>query len=139
MCGIAGVFRPRQPFQIPEGQQLVRRMIGTLVHRGPDADGLWCEPDGRCILGHRRLSIIDTSEAGRQPFISDDGRWIITFNGEIYNFQELNRLSNALAVGFGAVPTPRFCFSPSRYGAFTRLRSSMACLPLLHTTQAPAI
>jgi asparagine synthase (glutamine-hydrolysing) len=89
MCGIAGLFRPRQPFQIPAGQQLVRRMIGTLEHRGPDADGLWCEAQGRCILGHRRLSIIDTSESGRQPFVSNGGRWVITFNGEIYNFREL--------------------------------------------------
>jgi asparagine synthase (glutamine-hydrolysing) len=89
MCGIAGLFRPRQPFQIPEGERLVRLMIGTLVHRGPDTAGLWCEAKGRCILGHRRLSIIDTSDAGRQPFKSDDGRWVITFNGEIYNFQEL--------------------------------------------------
>jgi asparagine synthase (glutamine-hydrolysing) len=89
MCGIAGLFRPRKPFQIPEGERLVRLMIDTLVHRGPDADGLWCEAKGRCILGHRRLSIIDTSDAGRQPLKSDDGRWVITFNGEIYNFQEL--------------------------------------------------
>jgi asparagine synthase (glutamine-hydrolysing) len=89
MCGIAGLFRPRRPFQIAEGERLVRRMIATLGHRGPDADGLWCEPNGRCILGHRRLSIIDTSDAGRQPFTSDDGRWVLTFNGEIYNFQEL--------------------------------------------------
>ena len=89
MCGIAGLFRPRQPFQIPEGERLVQLMIDTLVHRGPDADGLWCEAKGRCILGHRRLSIIDTSDAGRQPFKSDDGRWVITVNGEIYNFQEL--------------------------------------------------
>jgi len=89
MCGIAGLFRPRRPFQIVEGERLVRRMAGTLIHRGPDADGLWCAPNGCCILGHRRLSIIDTSDAGRQPFTSDDGRWVITFNGEIYNFQEL--------------------------------------------------
>ena len=89
MCGIAGLFRPRQPLQIPEGQRLLRQMIGTLVHRGPDADGLWCEANGRCILGHRRLSIIETSDAGRQPFRSDDGRWVIVVNGEIYNFQEL--------------------------------------------------
>jgi asparagine synthase (glutamine-hydrolysing) len=64
-------------------------MIGTLVHRGPDADGVWCETNGRCVLGHRRLSIIETSDAGRQPFRSDDGRWVIVVNGEIYNFQEL--------------------------------------------------
>jgi hypothetical protein len=89
MCGIAGLSRPRRPFDIHEGERLVRSMLDRLVHRGPDADGLWCEANGRCILGHRRLSIIDPSDAGRQPFRSHDGRWVITFNGEIYNFQEL--------------------------------------------------
>ena len=89
MCGIAGMFRPRQRLQIPEAQRLLRQMIGTLRHRGPDADGLWCEVNGRCILGHRRLSIIETSDAGGQPFRSDDGRWVVVVNGEIYNFQEL--------------------------------------------------
>ena len=68
---------------------LVERMNARLAHRGPDADGVWADPDGRCVLGQRRLSIIDTSDAGRQPFSSGDGRWWITFNGEIYNFADV--------------------------------------------------
>ena len=62
-------------------------MIEAMAHRGPDADGVW--RDGQCALGHRRLSIIDLSEAGRQPMANDDGTIQITFNGEIYNFQQL--------------------------------------------------
>jgi asparagine synthase (glutamine-hydrolysing) len=89
MCGIAGLYRPQRPFDNAETTQLVRLMTDRLIHRGPDAEGHWSDPEGRCILGHRRLSIIDVSDAGRQPFASSDGRWVITFNGEIYNFQEL--------------------------------------------------
>ena len=89
MCGIAGLYRPRRPFQAAEGERLVRLMTDALVHRGPDGEGQWSNAQGRCILGHRRLSIIDISEAGRQPRTSNDGRWVITFNGEIYNFREL--------------------------------------------------
>ena len=89
MCGIAGLYRPRQPFQAAEGERLVRLMTDALVHRGPDGEGQWSDAQGRCILGHRRLSIIDISDAGRQPRTSNDGRWVITFNGEIYNFREL--------------------------------------------------
>lgn len=87
MCGIAGIYNVALD---RAGQaRTLRAMLGTMVHRGPDADGEWFDPQGRCALGHRRLSIIDTSEAGRQPLRSSDSRWLITFNGEIYNYREL--------------------------------------------------
>lgn len=60
-----------------------------MTHRGPDADGVWVSDDGYCAFSHRRLSIIDISDAGKQPMQSYDGRYVITFNGEIYNFLEL--------------------------------------------------
>ena len=60
-----------------------------MPHRGPDAQGTWIDPSGRCALGHLRLSVIDTSAAGLQPMATGDGRWLISFNGELYNFQEL--------------------------------------------------
>ncbi len=92
MCGIAGIYQARGQFPShDERAAIVQRMISTLVHRGPDADGLWQDHDGRCVLGHRRLSIIDTSDAGRQPMALHDGRWWITFNGELYNYQELRK------------------------------------------------
>jgi asparagine synthase (glutamine-hydrolysing) len=64
-------------------------MVACQVHRGPDAAGTWSSPDRLAALGHRRLSILDLSDAGRQPMASHDGRYTIVFNGEIYNYLEL--------------------------------------------------
>jgi len=90
MCGIAGLFNATSAYaETTERDRLVRQMINSIAHRGPDAEGVWHDTRGRCSLGHRRLSIIDTSDAGRQPMVSSSKRWIISFNGEIYNFQEL--------------------------------------------------
>lgn len=90
MCGIAGLFRGRRgTLEVQQMTEVVHRMISTMPHRGPDAQGMWSDPAGRCVLGHLRLSIIDTSNAGLQPRESGDGRWLISFNGELYNFQEL--------------------------------------------------
>ncbi len=91
MCGIAGVFQTNG--MSPADQDAVRAMTLAQVHRGPDDDGFFC--DAHIALGHRRLSIIDLSPMGRQPMSNEDGSIHITFNGEIYNFQELVRhLSN---------------------------------------------
>ena len=86
MCGIAGIHR----FQ-GEGDDaaVVERMLGRLERRGPDGHGV--EVLGRTVLGHRRLAILDLSPAGRQPMRSRNGRFAVTFNGEIYNFRELRR------------------------------------------------
>lgn len=82
MCGIAGIVADR-----PVNPQGIEAMVGRLVHRGPDDQGLWRSDDGRVALGHRRLSILDTSAAGHQPM--ERGRLVAVFNGEIYNFVEL--------------------------------------------------
>ncbi|MBL7957184.1 MAG: asparagine synthase (glutamine-hydrolyzing) [Flavobacteriales bacterium] len=84
MCGIAGIHG-LEGLSDPEG--LVRRMNAAMAHRGPDADGVLRR--GNSVLGHRRLSIIDLSPESNQPFLSDDGRFAIAFNGEIYNYREL--------------------------------------------------
>ena len=68
---------------------LIDRMTETLVHRGPNDRGVWC--DDRIALGHRRLSVIDLSEAGRQPMSNEDGSIQIVYNGEVYNFRELKK------------------------------------------------
>ena len=81
MCGIAGALT-----RAADERQIIP-LIEAQRHRGPDAWGAWA--DQSCALGHRRLSIIDLSEAGRQPMTNDDGSVWITFNGEIYNFQAL--------------------------------------------------
>ena len=84
MCGIVGVVEPRSALTRAEAAD-VRAMLQTIRHRGPDADGVWCE--GGVGLGHARLSILDLSERGRQPFISAKG--VLTYNGEVYNFRAL--------------------------------------------------
>src|SRR5690242_17138663 len=87
MCGIAGVVA-----SVPVEPGIVVRMRDALAHRGPDHAGLWRSTDGRVCLGHRRLAIIDLDERSNQPMVSHDGRFVITFNGEIYNYQGLRRL-----------------------------------------------
>ena len=89
MCGIAGVFSARSDG--PDAMHAIAdRMSSRLAHRGPDDSGVWTSP--RVGLGFRRLSIIDLSETGRQPMSSASGRYVIIFNGEIYNYRDL-RLS----------------------------------------------
>ncbi len=86
MCGIAGYYAPQDAGY----KGVIERMTSRLAHRGPDSAGLWFDEEASGFaLGHRRLSIIDLSEAGHQPMISDSGRYAIVFNGEIYNFREL--------------------------------------------------
>ncbi len=87
MCGIAGIITQ-------EPDRYVRRMLDTIEHRGRDDEGVWTSDPidklGRRVgLGHRRLAIIDTSRAGHQPMVSSDGRYVLTFGGEIYNYREL--------------------------------------------------
>jgi len=90
MCGIAG-FIATTPGNVEELQARVGRMTDQLIHRGPDDSGAWVDPEAGVALGSRRLAIVDLSPAGHQPMISDDGRYAIVFNGEVYNFQELRR------------------------------------------------
>jgi asparagine synthase (glutamine-hydrolysing) len=87
MCGIAGLISVN-----PETR--IAAMLKSIEHRGRDDEGVWTsnaidEAGGKISFGHRRLSIIDTSAAGHQPMLSHDGRFVITFNGEIYNYKEL--------------------------------------------------
>jgi len=88
VCGICGVFEFGANERKVEEAALIR-MRDTMTHRGPDDAGVYISPDGRLGLGHRRLSIVDLSPAGRQPMSNEDGTVWITFNGEIYNFLDL--------------------------------------------------
>jgi asparagine synthase (glutamine-hydrolysing) len=89
MCGIAGFVNPSRGLSRPELEELVLKMVATLRHRGPDDHGTWADPATGVGLGHRRLSIQDLSAEGHQPMQSADGRYILIFNGEIYNFYEI--------------------------------------------------
>src|SRR5437762_5591159 len=82
MCGLIAFLQTTEATPLP----VARRALDSLRHRGPDGCGEW--RDGHVFLGHRRLSIIDL-QTGQQPMHSSDGRYVIVFNGEIYNYREL--------------------------------------------------
>jgi len=84
MCGISAIFGGSA------NKDLIRAMVGSLHHRGPDDSGTYVDA-GKVALGHNRLAILDLSDAGHQPAISPDGRYLMVFNGELYNYQELRR------------------------------------------------
>lgn len=88
MCGITGIFSP-QGFDAQQAPSLVRRMTDTLTHRGPDDSDVWLDAEAGIALGHRRLSILDLSPLGRQPMHSACGRYVIVYNGEVYNHLDL--------------------------------------------------
>lgn len=89
MCGIAGVFDPRTRRDGDELRALVGTMIEPLRPRGPDGEGIWVDPSVGLAFGHRRLAVLDLSDDGAQPMVSGDGRWVMTYNGEIYNHVDL--------------------------------------------------
>lgn len=85
MCGICGMVSSGRPVKA----EVVERMCEAIVHRGPDDGGVYLSPDAQCALGNRRLSILDMSFAGHMPMSTEDGRFHITYNGEVYNFADL--------------------------------------------------
>lgn len=86
MCGIAGIFTPFG--DDPSRRDIAgRTMAATLAHRGPDSDGFWS--DQHILLAHRRLAIVELSPLGAQPMVSESQRYVLSFNGEIYNFEAL--------------------------------------------------
>ncbi len=96
MCGIAGYFDAQRPV----APELFDRMRDTMLHRGPDGAGSWLSSDSRAALGHRRLAIVDLTPSGHQPMLTGDGRYVITFNGEIYNHAALRDELRALGFKF---------------------------------------
>lgn len=89
MCGIAGFFASARMIDASSGRKILSQMTDAIAHRGPDADGSWYDDAQGIFLGHRRLSILDLSPAGAQPMTSHDGRYVMVFNGEIYNAPDL--------------------------------------------------
>ena len=91
MCGIAGFFDSSRHHGVDDCEEIARRMVSALAHRGPDDEGTWVDAEAGVALGHRRLAILDLSVEGHQPMHCAGGRYVLTFNGEIYNFQQLRR------------------------------------------------
>jgi asparagine synthase (glutamine-hydrolysing) len=88
MCGIAGIVEFREQ---PASESVLAKICRHLAHRGPDGYGYWRSASGATALGHRRLAILDLDRRASQPMVSADGRHVVVFNGEIYNFLELRR------------------------------------------------
>lgn len=84
MCGLVGLFLNKEISKV-EISNIILGMNDTLIHRGPDNSGLWMDSKGNIALAHRRLSILDLTESGNQPMISSSKKYILVFNGEIYN------------------------------------------------------
>lgn len=99
MCGIAGLIERSgiggEPLEVR-----ARAMADALAHRGPDGSGVWSDAEAGVALSHRRLAIIDLTPAGAQPMISADGRWVISYNGEIYNARDIAREPELSPVNF---------------------------------------
>jgi asparagine synthase (glutamine-hydrolysing) len=129
MCGIAGIFDGTRSIQKEDLTESVRRMGERLIHRGPNDSGLWIDEKNGIALAHRRLSIIDLSPAGHQPMVSHCGRYVIIFNGEIYNFPELCReLENEQPDGVawcGHSDTEVFLTGISQWGVKKALQKSV--------------
>ena len=88
MCGLVGYLSSQQAY-VDETKVIIANMSEKINHRGPDGHGVWIDPEEGIALAHQRLSILDLSEAGHQPMISASGRYVITFNGEVYNHLEI--------------------------------------------------
>lgn len=113
MCGIAGVLDPSAR---DAGLRAVGESIAkALRHRGPDDSGIWCESG--VVLAHRRLAVIDLTSAGHQPMVSPTGRYVLSYNGEIYNFRDLRRRLETVGDGFrGGSDTEVLLASIARWG-----------------------
>ena len=88
MCGIAGLWQPRCD-SAEALEAIAGAMARAIRHRGPDDSGLWSDPASGFAVAHQRLAVVDLSPAGHQPMKSATGRYVIVFNGEIYNHRAL--------------------------------------------------
>jgi asparagine synthase (glutamine-hydrolysing) len=118
MCGIAGfVNRPTHQQSLDEIEKIARAMDLRLAHRGPDGHDIWIDPETRATLVHRRLAIVDLSPTGHQPMMSANGRFVITYNGEVFNHLEIRAELEASGVRFrGHSDTETILESIALYG-----------------------
>ena len=124
MCGITG-YLARRGLDTDRDRQTLERMVASLGHRGPDDRGVWLDAPAGIALGHRRLSILDLSPLGHQPMVSAGGRWVVSYNGEIYNFAELRRELTAAGHTFrGGSDTEVFLAAVEAWGVEQALKRS---------------
>src|SRR5580704_10181769 len=128
MCGINGIFGYHSAAGAPREAELIATR-DAMLSRGPDGAGAWWSIDRYCGLGHRRLSIIDLSDRAAQPMRSEDGRFVIVFNGEIYNYPGLRAELEGVGVRFRTTSDTEVLLQLyARYGAemVSRLRGMFA-------------
>ncbi len=114
MCGITGIVSLEGPAGLAED---VRVMTDVIRHRGPDDEGVYVDPDAAVALGHRRLSILDLSPSGHQPMADKRGRYVLSYNGEIYNFRALRARLEAEGCAFeGTSDTEILVEAVARWG-----------------------
>jgi asparagine synthase (glutamine-hydrolysing) len=123
MCGISGLLAFDGGIPRDQLHDIAQSMQMSLRHRGPDDEGIWLDPDVAVALSHRRLSIIDLSPAGHQPMVSSDGRFVITYNGEVYNYEEIRPELVARGIRFrGHSDTEVMLEAFSAYGVAATIR-----------------
>src|SRR6266705_6224378 len=128
MCGLTGFWRPGG-FVEHDGLATVQKMGLLLVHRGPDNAGTWVDGKVGIALAHRRLSILDLSPAGHQPMVSASTRYVITFNGEVYNHNALRvALERSHWRGHSDTETLLACFEA--WGVESTLRKTVGMLAM---------
>lgn len=128
MCGIAGIWDVEQRSRYDALREAAERMNAALRHRGQDDSGVWINEEHGIALAHRRLSILDLSPAGHQPMISHNGRYVIVFNGEIYNFRALHRQLERETEGIawrGSSDTEILLEAISRWGVVPTLHKTV--------------
>lgn len=125
MCGICGVVRPAVDHALSE---TIGRMAHALHHRGPDGSGTWVDSTGTVGLGHARLAVIDPA-GGRQPMSSADERYVMVYNGEMYNFHSLREELEQVGKRFRTQSDTEVLLEAYGYWGPPACRSSMACLP----------
>ena len=140
MCGIAG-WAGSKEFSSSNDKKfnIVKEILESQNYRGPDATGIWKSESKKVVFGHNRLSIIELSEAGAQPMKSNDGRWVISYNGELYNYKTLRKnLEKKFGVVFqGNSDTEVFLHGFINYGVdeFLRIADGMFAAALYDLTE----
>lgn len=130
MCGVVGWVRTQESSDrkrlTSQAEMAVSRVLDWQHHRGPDARGLWKSPDQAAILGHNRLAIVELTEAGSQPMVDSDTDWVISYNGELYNYKDLREaLRSKHNVHFkGTSDTEVFLYGVKTWGIDEFLRQA---------------
>lgn len=127
MCGVCGVVDYSNS-SVRDNRASVERMVTALHHRGPDFHDMWIQEPA--LLGHSRLAVIDLSSGANQPMQSEDGRYVLVFNGEIYNFKDLRRLLVFRGVPLKQTQTLKFFCNCIPSTGMNVSPSFQGCLPL---------